>query len=177
MTGNGRRTTRSGERSSSERLNRHRERSKYGSFIPMFNNGNFKVGFGIVLFLSHYYLANSAAEDRIPRVVTPFPAPKITDLPQVFHCCYFFFLSIFDNLMILAYVKKEEWLGWRCCSLKVSTKRVCIGELIVLRSILEFVPGILLWVFSLPIIIWKHFLILNISLTFFIFLFIFSYYS
>ncbi|KAG5058005.1 hypothetical protein GLYMA_05G146400v4 [Glycine max] len=82
MTGNGRRTTRSGERLSSERLNRHRERSKYGSFIPMFNNGNFKVGFGIVLFLSHYYLANSAAEDRIPRVVTPFPAPKITDLPQ-----------------------------------------------------------------------------------------------
>ncbi|XP_027344066.1 mannosyl-oligosaccharide glucosidase GCS1 isoform X2 [Abrus precatorius] len=99
MTGSGRRTARSRIRSSSDadddslrekkpRLNRHRERSKYGSSIPIFNNANLKMvlvicffAFVVILFTVHHLL-NSTKESQLPRVVTPFPAPKIMDLPQ-----------------------------------------------------------------------------------------------
>ncbi|KAK7359394.1 hypothetical protein VNO77_01352 [Canavalia gladiata] len=99
MTGSGRRTTRSRVKPSSDvdddslrdrrpRLNRHRERSKYGSTIPIFNNANLKVllgicffAFFIILFMIHHLL-NSTTEPQLPRAVTPFPAPKIMDLPQ-----------------------------------------------------------------------------------------------
>ncbi|KAJ1407359.1 Six-hairpin glycosidase superfamily [Sesbania bispinosa] len=99
MNGSGRRTARSRVRSSSEAdadflrerrptLNRHRDRSKYGSSIPLFNNANLKVVLGIsffafflILFLIHH-LVNSVAEPHLPRAVTPFPAPKLMDLPQ-----------------------------------------------------------------------------------------------
>ncbi|RDX71339.1 Mannosyl-oligosaccharide glucosidase GCS1 [Mucuna pruriens] len=97
MTGSGRSTVRSRVRSHSDddslretrpRLNRHRQRSKYGSSIPIFNNANFKVVLGIcflaffiILFMIHHLL-NSVTEPKRPRAVMPFPAPKIMDLPQ-----------------------------------------------------------------------------------------------
>jgi len=62
----------------------------------------------VFLNLNH---AKSAAEERLaeehrlPRVVTPLPAPKITDLPQV---SFQFPLVFFESSMVLAYVKKEE---------------------------------------------------------------------
>ncbi|XP_061360752.1 mannosyl-oligosaccharide glucosidase GCS1 isoform X2 [Gastrolobium bilobum] len=99
MTGSGRRTVRNRVRSSSDadddslrerrdRLKRHRVRSKYGSSIPIFNNANLKVVLGvsflaffIIVFLIRH-VVNSAVESQLPRAVTPFPAPKIMDLPQ-----------------------------------------------------------------------------------------------
>ncbi|KAL2343448.1 hypothetical protein Fmac_004733 [Flemingia macrophylla] len=60
MTGSGRAT-------SSQSLNLHTERT------------NIKPLLAIVLFLNHH-LASFAAQH--PRVATPFPAPKMTDLPQ-----------------------------------------------------------------------------------------------
>ncbi|KAK7399994.1 hypothetical protein VNO78_11192 [Psophocarpus tetragonolobus] len=64
MSESGRR--RSGVRSFCERLNRSNK------------NAYMKAVVGTVLFLNHYYTAHSATE----HVVTPFPAPNITDLPQ-----------------------------------------------------------------------------------------------
>ena len=37
--------------------------------------------FAIILFI--YHLITPAEQSRRPRVVTPFPAPKVMDLPQV----------------------------------------------------------------------------------------------
>ncbi|CAJ1935655.1 unnamed protein product [Sphenostylis stenocarpa] len=42
---------------------------------------NIKAVLSIVVFLNMSHV-DSAAEHRLPRVVTPLPAPKITDLPQ-----------------------------------------------------------------------------------------------
>ncbi|CAL5214030.1 unnamed protein product [Lathyrus oleraceus] len=99
MSGSGRTTARSRVRSSSEpdansfregrpKFNRHRGRSKYGSSIPLFNNVSIKLvlaigffAFFIILFFIRH-LVNSVAEPRLPRAITPFPAPKIMDLPQ-----------------------------------------------------------------------------------------------
>ncbi|CAJ2677586.1 mannosyl-oligosaccharide glucosidase GCS1-like protein [Trifolium pratense] len=100
MTGSGRTTARSRViRSSSEpdadalrerrpKFNRQRGRSKYGSTIPLFNNVNIKFvlaisffAFFIILFLIRH-LVNSVVEPRLPRSITPLPAPKIMDLPQ-----------------------------------------------------------------------------------------------
>ena len=52
-------------------------------------NADIKIilGFGIIaaliIFFLVNYLINPAEEARRPRVVTPFPSPKIMDLPQV----------------------------------------------------------------------------------------------
>lgn len=96
MTGSGRTAARSRVRSSSEpdagegrpKFNRRRGRSKYGSSIPLFDNVSIKivlaisfVAFFIILFLIRH-LVNSVAEPRLPRAVTPLPAPKIMDLNQ-----------------------------------------------------------------------------------------------
>nr|XP_004504457.1 mannosyl-oligosaccharide glucosidase GCS1-like isoform X2 [Cicer arietinum] len=92
MSGSGRTTARSRVRSSSsepdadslqESINRNRSRTKYGSSFPLFS---IKVllaffAFFIILFLIRH-LVNSVSEPHIPRVITPFPAPKIMDLPQ-----------------------------------------------------------------------------------------------
>ncbi|QCD83380.1 mannosyl-oligosaccharide glucosidase [Vigna unguiculata] len=97
MTGSGRTAVRSRAKSLSDAdsrrerrplLNRHRERSKYGSSIPIFNTANLKVVLGIcfvaffTIFFMIRHLTNSATEPKLPRAVTPFPAPKIMDLPQ-----------------------------------------------------------------------------------------------
>ncbi|KAL9328875.1 hypothetical protein ACSQ67_003878 [Phaseolus vulgaris] len=97
MTGSGRTTVRNRANSLSDAdsrrerrplLNRHRERSKYGSTIPIFNTANLKLVLGIcfvgffTIFFMIRHLMNSATEPKLPRAVTPFPAPKIMDLPQ-----------------------------------------------------------------------------------------------
>ncbi|KAL5055445.1 hypothetical protein RYX36_036127 [Vicia faba] len=99
MSGSGRTTARSRVRSSSEpdvnslregrpKFSRHRGRSKYGSSIPLFNNVSIKLvlaisffAFFIILFFIRH-LVNYVAEPRLPRAITPFPGPKIMDLPQ-----------------------------------------------------------------------------------------------
>ena len=165
MTGSGRSTVRSRARSDADAdadadsrrqkrppFNRQRERSRYGSSIPIYNNANLKVLLGIcfvaffIIWFMIHHLSNSVTEPKLPRAVTPFPAPKIMDLPQVnFQLSPFFFqFWEFDHISVReGRRKKEEWLGWCCCSLKVSTRRVCIGELIVLTCISEFAPGIM----------------------------------
>ncbi|KAK7368446.1 hypothetical protein VNO80_10472 [Phaseolus coccineus] len=97
MTGSGRTTVRNRANSLSDAdsrrerrplLNRHRERSKYGSTIPIFNTANLKLVLGIcfvgffTIFFMIRHLMNSVTEPKLPRAVTPFPAPKIMDLPQ-----------------------------------------------------------------------------------------------
>ncbi|KAH1236675.1 Mannosyl-oligosaccharide glucosidase GCS1 [Glycine max] len=101
MTGSGRSSVRSRARSLSDSdadadslrqkrppLNRHRERSKYGSYIPIYSNANLKVLLGIcfvaffIIWFMIHHLSNSVTEPKLPRAVTPFPAPKIMDLPQ-----------------------------------------------------------------------------------------------
>ncbi|XP_028772194.1 mannosyl-oligosaccharide glucosidase GCS1 [Neltuma alba] len=64
-------------------------RTKDRSYLPIFN-ASFKVLLGVcllafftILFMIHHIL-NRHAEVHIPRVITPFPAPKMMDLPQ-FH--------------------------------------------------------------------------------------------
>lgn len=51
------------------------------------------ITFSIAVFVIYYYLSiiNSVDSGRILRVVTPFPAPKMMDLPQVWitsNCMY-----------------------------------------------------------------------------------------
>lgn len=93
----------------------------------------------IILFLISH-LVNSTAEPRLPRVITPFPAPKLTDLSQVNFNFQFDLVSFISSF----FSELDESVRFCCCcSFKVSTRRVCIGELIVPISISEFVPGII----------------------------------
>ena len=107
MSGNGRRTTRSRTKSATDadgddplrntkpdpKLRKDRNRAHYS--IRIFDV-NLKVMLGVsvfaffVIFFLIRRLVNPAEEIRRPRVVTPFPAPKIMDLPQV-KCELFFF--------------------------------------------------------------------------------------
>ncbi|BAT74347.1 hypothetical protein VIGAN_01199800 [Vigna angularis var. angularis] len=64
---------------------------------------NVRIVLGIVVFLIYNH-AESAAEHRLPRVVTPLPAPKISDLPQV---SFQFLLLCFFSEMVLVYLKKK----------------------------------------------------------------------
>lgn len=100
MTGGGRRTARSrtksgpdsgdGDPSQTARpsLRRHRDRSKSGGgFLRILDvNLKYVLGAGAVAFLVIFFMVNHlvkpAEEAKRPRVVTPFPAPKIMDLPQ-----------------------------------------------------------------------------------------------
>ncbi|CAK8578389.1 unnamed protein product [Lathyrus sativus] len=94
MIGTERTTARNRLRSSSpepdadslhESSNRGTGRS-HGNSIPLFKNVKIKLliavtFFFITLFLIRHFV-DSVAEPHLPRVVTPFPAPKIMDLPQ-----------------------------------------------------------------------------------------------
>lgn len=102
MTGSGRRRARSRIKSSTDggddrslRIEKpkphpqyQRDRSRDHSLIRI-PSVNLKalLGFGIVLFLLVlfliHHLINPVERPQTPRVVTPFPAPKIMDLPQV----------------------------------------------------------------------------------------------
>ncbi|KAI9080854.1 hypothetical protein K1719_037163 [Acacia pycnantha] len=99
MAGGGRTSARSRIRSSTDPNNdesvrpvnpsfklRNR-RTKDRSYLPEFN-ASFKVMLGVcllafftILFMIHHIL-NHPVEAKITRVVTPFPAPKMMDLPQ-----------------------------------------------------------------------------------------------
>ena len=97
----------------------------------------------VIFFLIRRFV-NPAEEARRPRVVTPFPAPKIMDLPQVKCELFFFEFWLISHsvlvLLVLLYVYGVNWIGFG--SFKESTERVCIGEPIALMFISEFVPGI-----------------------------------
>ncbi|KAI4336596.1 hypothetical protein L6164_015105 [Bauhinia variegata] len=99
MTGSGRTSARSRIRSSADNndddslrtvkpnLKLRKNRSKDRTSVPIFNV-NFKVMLSIsfiacfvILFLI-LHLVKPATDAQLPRVVTPFPAPKIMDLPQ-----------------------------------------------------------------------------------------------
>ncbi|CAJ2677592.1 unnamed protein product [Trifolium pratense] len=64
--------------------NRHRATTKYGTSIPLFNKLTLiKLFLAITFFIIFFLiLRRSVAVPRLPRVITPFPAPKIMDLPQ-----------------------------------------------------------------------------------------------
>ncbi|KEH20572.1 mannosyl-oligosaccharide glucosidase [Medicago truncatula] len=93
MSGNVRTTARSRVRSSSaepetdplrQETSSNYHRTKYESN----STSNFKLFltitffFIIIIFFLVHHFVTSAAQPHLPRVVTPFPAPKIMDLPQ-----------------------------------------------------------------------------------------------
>lgn len=103
MTGSGRRTARNRAKPSDgvddetrnlpprTRKGTHRVR---GPIRLMEVNVKYLLGFGflallIVVFLIYDRTVSVVDEDRRLRAVTPFPAPKMMDLPQVggFYCC------------------------------------------------------------------------------------------
>lgn len=152
MSGNGRRSARSRIKSSTDvdefdrrrnsKPDRKVQKDRIGdhSFIRILNVnikallGFVVLAFFIILFLI-LHLMKPVEDAQRPRVVTPFPAPKIMDLPQVKLLSIFqFFFSIFKFFF------ETWWIEY--CSSKASTRRACIGEHIALRFILEFVPGI-----------------------------------
>lgn len=65
---------------------RHRDRNKLRPSIRLFNvNLKVMVGFCFVAFFVMFYLIRSlivVGDHRNPRAITPFPAPKVIDLPQ-----------------------------------------------------------------------------------------------
>ncbi|KAK7825345.1 mannosyl-oligosaccharide glucosidase gcs1 [Quercus suber] len=99
MSGNGRRTTRSRTKSATDadgddplrntkpNPKLRKDRNRAHNSIRIFDV-NLKVMLGVsvfaffVIFFLIRRLVNPAEEVRRPRVVTPFPAPKIMDLPQ-----------------------------------------------------------------------------------------------
>ncbi|KAF7813611.1 mannosyl-oligosaccharide glucosidase GCS1-like [Senna tora] len=99
MTGSGRRSARSRIRSSNDpndddslrptksNPKLRKDRTKDRSPIPLFNTffkvmlGICFVAFFVILFMI-YHILNHTSGAQLPRVVTPFPAPKIMDLPQ-----------------------------------------------------------------------------------------------
>ena len=102
MTGGGRRSARSRTKSSTDvnedddAFNKTKPNSKHrrvkikdhGNALRILNaNLKIMLGFSIVAALIIFFLVNHlinpAEEARRPRVVTPFPAPKMMDLPQV----------------------------------------------------------------------------------------------
>ena len=109
MSGNGRRTTRSRTKSATDadgddplrntkpNPKLRKDRNRAHNSIRIFDV-NLKVMLGVsvfaffVIFFLIRRLVNPAEEVRRPRVVTPFPAPKIMDLPQV-KCEIFFFFE------------------------------------------------------------------------------------
>lgn len=77
-------------------FNPRRDRGRNHNSIRIFNVdlklmlGFSVIAFFIILFVIHG-LIKPAEESQRPRVVTPFPAPKVTDLPQVKILPYIFF--------------------------------------------------------------------------------------
>lgn len=107
MTGSGRRSARSritsfsaddydddSLRNTRPNLKRRRDRSKNQSSIRILNV-DFKIMLGIsvfsfliILFLIHNLIKPVEQSQKRPRVVTPFPGPKLMDLPQVISILY-----------------------------------------------------------------------------------------
>ena len=54
------------------------------------------LAFVVILFMINHILNhNHTTENNIPRVITPFPAPKMMDLPQVINSFHYFNLIYF----------------------------------------------------------------------------------
>lgn len=99
MTGGGRRSARSRVKSSADdnednlrrakpNLKYRRDRSKDSTLLRIFNaNLSIMIGLSILALLIIYFVishvVNPVEEAQRPRVVTPFPAPKLMDLPMV----------------------------------------------------------------------------------------------
>jgi mannosyl-oligosaccharide glucosidase len=101
MTGNGRRNARSRSKPATEANDddaslrntkpnpkARKGRSRDHSSIQIFDvNLKVVLGLSVFAFLAIFFLirhlVNPAEEALRPRVVTPFPAPKVMDLPQV----------------------------------------------------------------------------------------------
>lgn len=106
MSGNGRRSARSRIKHAAEadeddaslrntkpKPKARRGRSRDHSSIRIFDvNLKVVLGLSVFAFLAIFFLirhlVNPAEEASRPRVVTPFPAPKVMDLPQV-QCDFF----------------------------------------------------------------------------------------
>lgn len=89
-------------RNAKRNLKARKGRSRDHSYIRIFDV-NLKVVLGmsafaflVILFLIRH-LVNPAGDARRPRVVTPFPAPKVMDLPQV-ECCLSLFTLLYHCL-------------------------------------------------------------------------------
>lgn len=46
------------------------------------------LGVGILALIFIYRIIKSTAEDPMERVITPFPSPKLMDLPMVTYCSH-----------------------------------------------------------------------------------------
>lgn len=80
------------------------------------------LGFGflallIVVFLIYDHTASVVDEDRSLRIVTPLPAPKMMDLPQVggFDCCswidiYIYILFLLEMFYCIASGLSSSWI-------------------------------------------------------------------
>lgn len=65
-----------------------KDKTRNNSLIRIFNvNLKFLLGFGIISFVIAlffiYPIVNPMEKPQKPRVITPLPAPKLTDLPMV----------------------------------------------------------------------------------------------
>lgn len=156
MAGGGRRAARTRVKSSTdaeedEPLRNPRINSKnrrHSSSLRIFNvRLEVVLGFcilsSLIIFFLIHSLVNTVEEVERPRVVTPFPAPKLMDLSMVHASfrCLFEFTCTFSKFGFF-----DRFLNWLCNSFKVIIERACIGEHIVLMFILEFVPGIFFFV-------------------------------
>lgn len=89
------------------------------------------LGFTIVsslvaLFFLYHFVQFSDADDQLPRVITPFPAPKIMDLEMV---------RLGYSLLIMHRLLTDDWIWLIVCSFKEIIRRAYIGEHIVLKFI------------------------------------------
>lgn len=97
------------------------------------------LGIFVIYFVINRMFSHGLFDE--PRVITPFPAPKLMDLSMV-HESYYRMLLFFSLSLLFLW---EIWIGrfvlFMCFSSKASTRRACTGELIVLIFILVFARG------------------------------------
>ncbi len=127
MSGNGRRSARSRIKSATDAdeddplrktkpnlkvRKDHRSTSTSRAYSPIrIFEVNLKVMLGLsvfaffVIFFLIHRLVNQAEEAPRPRVVTPFPAPKVMDLPQVKFDSFFLIWFFGDSVY-------EVWMNW-----------------------------------------------------------------
>lgn len=162
MTGGGRRTARSRTKSSADANNGDEDQEKPHFLKPVRNKARnhssirifnvdlkFMLGLSVfacfVILFFIYNLIKPVEEAQRPRVVTPFPAPKVMDLPQV-KCQHLSLCACAPDCVLLK--QSLEIFGYG--SFKASTRRACTGEHIGLRFISEFVQGACSYILVFP---------------------------
>lgn len=93
------------------------------------------LGIAIIYFVINRIVVSHESQ-KPPRVITPFPAPKLMDLSMVYTpILYWRFVPLL--------VRGRNWIESYMCvtSSRASTRRAYTGERIVLMFILEFVRG------------------------------------